>query len=477
MNYGKVVTRFAPSPTGFIHVGNVRTALFAFLQARHAGGTFILRIEDTDKVREVSGSIERITESLRWLGIDWDEGPGKPGPHAPYLQSERLDTYLKYAWELVEKGHAYPDPYTKEEVEMFRKKAETDKRPFLYREHRPTTFADWDGKGALRFKVPEIKRYHWHDAVRGDLEAGEEALDDYVLMKGDGYPTYNFAHIVDDVLMGVTHIMRGEEFISSTPRFLSLYEALGLTPPIFATLPPILRDDRTKKLGKRDGAKDILDYREEGFLPEPMVNYLATLGWAPQGSGSDGGELFSMTDLIRLFDISKVQKAGAAWNEDKLLWLNKEYLKRLPAETALNSVMIRFKQTGIEPPRDVLVRALPTLLERISVWSDLDVLIDRGDLTYLVREPNVSSELLGTIKHLGKVRELLEPVEDWSVDSIKAAVWDFASTTGRADVLAPMRIALSGLQKSPDPFMLAYILGKEETLKRLGLAQENKRNI
>ncbi|MEZ4195556.1 MAG: glutamate--tRNA ligase [Candidatus Paceibacterota bacterium] len=308
-----VVTRFAPSPTGFMHIGGVRTALFAYLFARKHNGKFILRIEDTDKDREVAGSIDHIQESLTWLGINWDFGPNNPGEFGSCIQSERLPVYLKYAKELEAKGLAYADPYTPEEVSAFREQAKVENRPFLFRDHRPETFLPWDGTRPLRLKVPEIKRYTWQDATRGELSAGEEMLDDFILIKSDGYPTYNLAHIIDDHEMGVTHIMRADEFISSMPKFLSLYDALGFTYPTFVTLPPILRDDRTKKLGKRDGAKDILEYRAEGFLPEAMVNFLALIGWNP---GTDQ-EIFSMSELIEAFDISKIQRAGGAFNEEK----------------------------------------------------------------------------------------------------------------------------------------------------------------
>lgn len=248
----KIVTRFAPSPTGFMHVGGIRTALYAYAWAKKHGGKFILRIEDTDKAREVAGSIEHIMESLRWLGITWDEGPDIGGPHAPYIQSERLASYKKYAQILIDKGLAYADPYTEEEVAVFRKKAEEEKRAFLFRDHRIDNPLPWDGTKPLRFKVPEIKPYTWTDAVRGELHAGVEALDDFILIKSDGYPTYNFAHIIDDLEMGVTHIMRADEFVASTPKFLSLYEALEITPPTLVTLPPILGKEGTKKLGKRE---------------------------------------------------------------------------------------------------------------------------------------------------------------------------------------------------------------------------------
>jgi glutamyl-tRNA synthetase len=238
----KVVTRFAPSPTGFMYRRCSHCTFYLFAK-KH--GIF-LRIEDTDKAREVDGSIAHIQESLKWLGIDWDIGPDKPGDFGSVIQSERLATYKEYAEKLIAKGLAYPDPYTQEELDAFRKKAEEEKRPFLYRDHRPETFETWDGTKPLRLKVPEIKRYKWNDAVRGDLEAGEEALDDFILIKSDGYPTYNLAHIIDDLNMGVTHIMRADEFISSMPKFLSLYDALEIPYPVFVTLPPILRDDRSK---------------------------------------------------------------------------------------------------------------------------------------------------------------------------------------------------------------------------------------
>ena len=216
----KITTRFAVSPTGFMHIGGIRTALFSYLWARKNNGTFILRIEDTDKKREVEGATDHIQKSLTWLNLEWDYGPDKPGPFGSCVQSERLSLYKEYAEKLVAKGLAYPDPYTTEELTAFREKAEAEKRPFLYRDHRPETFADWDGEQTLRLKVPEIKRYAWHDAVRGDLEAGEEMLDDIVIIKADGFPTYNFAHIVDDIEMGVTHVLRGDEFISSMPEIL-----------------------------------------------------------------------------------------------------------------------------------------------------------------------------------------------------------------------------------------------------------------
>ena len=224
-------TRFAPSPTGYIHVGNVRAALFPWLLARQQGGTFILRIEDTDRARFVPGAEDLILDTLEWLGLDWDEGPRRSGEYGPYHQSERLEIYHSWAQTLIDKGLAYADPYTPEQVQAFRDEARAAKKAFLYRDYRPENPPAWDGTQPLRFKVTNPKRYTWHDPVMGELSAGPEALDDFILIKADGYPTYNFAHIVDDAEMHITHVIRGLEYISSIPRYLSLYEAFGLTPP------------------------------------------------------------------------------------------------------------------------------------------------------------------------------------------------------------------------------------------------------
>jgi glutamyl-tRNA synthetase len=367
----KVVTRFAPSPTGFMHIGGVRTAIFAWLWARKNNGVFILRIEDTDKKREVAGSIEHIIKSLKWVGVDWDEGVDIGGAHGPYKQSERLDTYVKYAKFLIDKGLAYADPYTEEEIEIFRKQAADEKRPFFYRGHRPENPPVWDGSQPLRFKnFP--KRHKWHDMVRGDLEAGEESVDDIILIKKDGYPTYNFAHIIDDLLMGVTHIFRADEFIASVPNYLALYEALEIQRPEFVTLPPILGESGTKKLGKRDGAKDILDYQQEGYLPEAMFNFLAFIGWNP-GHG-DNREVLSKKEIIELFDVKHIQRGGGRFNEEKLEWLNKEHIKLLPLNVLEENVFTLLPSEMRNP------KIIPVISERISKWSDVSTMVQNGEL-------------------------------------------------------------------------------------------------
>lgn len=470
-----VVTRFAPSPTGFMHVGGVRTALFAWLYARKHGGTFILRIEDTDKAREVAGSIEHIIESLHWLGIEWNEGPDIGGPHAPYLQSDRLAIYKKYALELLEKGYAYPDPFTEEEVEGWRKQAEAEKRPFLYREHRPSTLGTtWDGTVPLRFKVPEIKRYEWEDMTRGTLSAGEEALDDFILIKSDGYPTYNFAHVIDDLLMQVTHIVRGQEFISSTPKFLSLYDALGITAPAFATVPPILGEEGTKKLGKRDGAKDILEYREEGYLPEAMMNFLALLGWHPTETHAEAAhDRLSKDELIQSFDLARVQKGGARFDEEKLLHLNREWLRTLTDHDYL-------ARGGFDTADLKVHKAIPLLKDRAATFAEAHAML-AGELRCLFETPAIDRALLlqkepgdtdgFTKTALSELSVIIETLpEEPGVDAVKEAIMPYADEKGRGPVLWPLRYALSGAERSPDPFTLVSILGKAESLTRIQTA-------
>jgi len=465
-----VRTRFAPSPTGFMHVGNVRTALYAWLFARKHGGQFILRIEDTDKNREVEGSIGHIMECLKWLGIDWDESIDKGGPYEPYLQSARIESHHRYARELIAKGYAYPDPYTQEELEAFRKKAEDEKRPFLFREHRPDSIMEWNGKTPLRFRVPEVKRYTWNDLVRGELTAGEEALDDFILIKGDGYPTYNFAHIIDDYEMKVTHIMRGQEFISSTPKFLSLYDALGFERPEIATMPPIMGEGGNKKLGKRDGAKDLLEYRAEGYLPEAMVNFLALLGWNP---GTDD-EIYSAEELIALFDLSRVQRSGAQFNEEKLLHINQEWMRKLPEADFIR--MGSFEA----PDTERLTRLVPELKERATTLGEARDLV-AGELSYIFTVPELSAELLtakevvpgSTKAHLEHIAaRLMDMPEGTGVEGIKAHLMPYADALtkeegGRGAVLWPLRYALSGKERSPDPFSLIYILGLHEAASRV----------
>jgi len=474
----KVVTRFAPSPTGFLHIGGIRTALFAYLWAKKNSGTFILRIEDTDKEREVPGSIAQIQRSLTWFGIDWDYGPDKPSNEfGSCIQSERLDVYRKYADILINKGLAYPDPYTAEEVNRFREQAINEKRPFLFRRHRPKTFDNWDGTKPLRFKVPEVKRYTWQDEVRGELTAGEEMLDDFILIKADGYPTYNFAHIVDDLEMGVTHVMRGEEFISSQPKFLSLYEAFGVAYPKFVTLPPIMGPDGKKKLSKRDGSKDALEYEADGYLPSALVNFLALIGWNP---GNNRELFFTKQDLIETFDLNGIQKSGGAFNEDKLRWMNKEHIEKTLSETdkfkyvlsALPPAIKDFPQYSEER----VAKLYPTILERVHNKLEIKMALQTGEYDWVFTVPVVNIELLkwkndattaDVRPRLECARDLLEKADFSTPETIKKALWGYAETVGKGELLWPLRVALTGRERSPDPFTGIYMLGKTETLARL----------
>ncbi len=481
----KVVTRFAPSPTGFMHIGGIRTALYAWLFARkEQHGNFILRIEDTDKNREVSGSIPHIVESLKWLGIDWDEGIDIGGPNAPYLQSERLHIYKTYAQKLVDKGCAYPDPYTQSELSELREKAKKEKSPFLFRDYRPKKLEIWDGTKPLRFRAPKIKRYEWNDTVRGHLSAGEEAVDDFILIKNDGYPTYNFAHIVDDIEMGVTHVMRGEEFISSTPKFLSLYEALDVTPPIFVTVPVIFRSGDKKKLSKRDGAKDILEYRDEGFLPEAMMNFLALLGWNPGTTQ----EFFSKSELIEVFDLHRIQLSGAGFDEIKLRSINQYWMRKLSDNDFIVHLNIQIQKSILQNSdfkinNEELKKIIPLLKERAQTFKEAAEML-YGELSHIFIKPSLdrkillakkikdtSDEIIISLERIVKIIETLP--ENVSAESIKEAIMPLANKEeekgkgGRGAILWPLRYALSGEERSPDPFFLIAILGKTEAILRI----------
>ena len=487
-NNKKIVTRFAPSPTGFLHVGGVRTAIYAWLWAKKNNGDFILRIEDTDKVREVQGSIEHIIKSLKWIGLDWAQGPDIGGENGPYVQSQRLDSYRKYAKVLVDKGLAYADPYTEEEVEEFRKKSELEKKPFLFRDYRPENPPAWDGTQPLRLKITNIKSYEWEDMVRGKLKAGPEALDDFILIKKDGYPTYNFAHIIDDLEMGVTHIMRADEFISTTPKFLALYEALEIQRPELVTLPPILGPDGKKKLGKRDGAKDFLEYSKDGYLPDAMLNFLAFIGWNPGGDR----EIFTREELIESFSINKIHISGGQFNVEKLDWINHEHLKLLKKEDQENFVISFIPQNIKKMPgySDEIARKItPIVIERIKKGKDIEEMAENGELDYYFKEPTYEKDNLffknskitenkyeTLSSYLTKLIEILKNNEDFSSNGVKDSIWSYAEEIGRGDILWPMRYALSGVDKSPDPFVLAEILGKEETIKRINKAVDLLKN-
>jgi len=466
----EVRTRFAPSPTGYLHVGGIRTALFAWLVARQTNGKFVLRFEDTDKKREVKGAREHLIESLRALGLDYDEGPDIGGSYGPYTQSERLDRYKEWAQKLIDAGRAYADPYSPEEVQTFREQAQKEKRPFLYRNHRPENPPAWDGSQPLRFKS-EPKAYDRHDEVMGDLHTGPEVIDDFVLIKSDGYPTYNFAHIVDDAEMEITHIIRGQEFLSSIPNYLNLYEALGLAPPKIATVPHIMGPDGKKKLSKRDGAKDVLDYLRDGYLPEALISFIATLGW------NDGTtqEVFTREELLEKFSLDRVQKSGARFDEQRLLWMNGHFIRELaPAELyELCRHYLPSEADSFDEPYRKNVVAL--IQERLKYFAELPSLT-----RFFFVDLPVDMSLIDNNKQLKKfehseLKTLLETARanleqsDFTESDLTTRLNDLLEATGQKPgvLFSLIRIATTQSPASPGLAETLAILGKDRSIDRI----------
>ncbi len=497
-----VRTRFAPSPTGYLHVGGIRTALFAYLVARQAGGQFILRFEDTDKKREVAGSAEHLIASLKAIGIEYDEGPDIGGPYGPYVQSERLKNggnYHQWANKLLNIGRAYVDPYTPDEVQALREQAQKAKQPFLYRNHRPENPSiQWDLGMTLRFKS-DPKAYTWHDAVMGDISTGPEVVDDFVLVKSDGYPTYNFAHIIDDAEMGITHVMRGQEFLSSMPNYLNLYEALGILPksespnpdsyddrerafwnlkpgfyyqPTFAHLPHIMNEQGNKKLGKRDGAKDVLDYIRGGYLGEAMMSFIATMGW------NDGTEqeLFSRDELVQRFSLAKVQRSGARFDEKRLLWVNGQFIRNLPLDELYARTESFWPPSATDADPTYKKQVLALAQERLKTLADLPALT-----SYFFAEPSEDRSLITENKQLKKLQpseinqlitaacEKLSGVEQWDAEHIQAALNELLEETGQKPgiLFSLIRIYTTWAPFSPELPATLALLGKDVTVSRL----------
>lgn len=471
----EAVTRFAPSPTGYIHIGNVRSAIYPYLIARQTGGKMILRIEDTDRERYVEGATELIEDTLKWLGLEWDEGPLVGGPSEPYFQSERRDIYLKWARKLLDSGRAYADPTTPEQIEEYRRQCNEEKKPFLYRNFRPENPPEWEPGMPIRFKtIP--KEYSWHDEVMGDMHTGPEVLDDIILIKRDGYPTYNFAHIVDDAEMGITHVMRGVEYLSSTPNYLALYEALGLERPALVSLPHILAPTGNKKLGKRDGAKSATGYRDDGVLAEAMLNYLACLGW------NDGTEqeIYTKQELIDKFSLERIQNSGARYDETKLLWMNGQWIRRIFDEQGARALYDRtvnfWPEAAENYPEEYRIKVLSIIYDRLKVLSDL-----REMTTYFFTDPEVDIDMVVNNKFLKKLSEAeiesllkvsiakLTELKDWTADSLQTALNDLLAETGRkpAELFSLIRIAVSFASFSPALNLTLEALGREVTLARL----------
>lgn len=467
----KVVTRFAPSPTGYIHVGNVRAALFPWLLAKQADGTFILRIEDTDQARYVEGATDLIVAVLRWLGLDWNEGYIVGGDHGPYIQSERKDIYLKWAQKLIDKNLAYADPYTPEQVNAFREEAKSNKKAFLYRDYRPSDPPIWDGSQPLRLKVVNPKREKWLDPIMGELSAGPEAQDDFILIKSDGLPTYNFAHIVDDFEMNVTYVIRGLEYISSIPKYLSLYEALEIEPPILACMPHILAPDGKKKLGKRDGAKSVTEYREEGILAEAMLNFLASLGW------NDGTEqeIFTKDELIEKFSLDRVQKSGAKFDEKRLLWMNGQWIRKIDIKDLYDRCTNYWPDSAKSANEKYKMNVLKIASERIKKLSDLPQLTN-----FFFEEPKINLSLIQDNKQLGKLTNLeiislLTSAQNklqetnFTEGNITNSLNELLEETDQKPgiLFSLIRISTTWAQFSPGLSESLSLLGKETTISRI----------
>ena len=471
-----VRTRFAPSPTGYLHVGGIRTALFAWLVARQNGGQFILRIEDTDQAREVAGAADHIIASLRALGLEYDEGPDMPGEYGPYFQTQRKASYHEWAQALIDEGRAYADPYSPEEVQKFREQAQAAKKPFLYRNHRPTDPPKWDGTTALRF-LSDPKDYSWHDAVMGDLHAGAEAIDDFVLIKADGLPTYNFAHIIDDHEMAISHVIRGQEFLASTPNYLNLYEALNFERPVLATMPHILGPDGKKKLSKRDGAKDVLDYLRDGFLVEAMVNFIASLGW------NDGTEqeIFSRDELVQKFSLERVQRSGARFDENRLVWMNGHWIRALDLGTVYERSRGFWPESAAGHTDDYKQQVLGLVQERLKYFAELPQLTN-----FFFEDLPVNMALIDDNKQLKKfehseLKALLERAKasleqsDFSAADLTERLNALLEATGQKPgvLFSLIRIATTQAPSSPGLADTLHVLGKEVALRRMAASLDS----
>ena len=474
-----VRTRFAPSPTGFMHLGGVRTALYAYLFAKQNNGQFILRIEDTDQERYVEGATEVIYDTLRACGLDWDEGPDVGGPVGPYIQSERKDTYLPYAEQLVKSGHAYYCFCSKEEIEERKARVEAAGGTWKYDKHclhlAPEDIAAKKAAGipyTIRMNAPTEGETSYSDVVFGDMTfQNAESMDDMVLIKQDGMPTYNFANVIDDHLMGITHVMRGMEYLSSTPRYNYLYTALGWEIPTYIHLPTVMRD-ATHKLSKRSGDAYYSDYMEKGYLTEALINYLALVGWNP---GTDR-EFFTLPELVEAFDVARINKAPGIFDVDKLTWFNAEYIRRMDKQRYLEMVTPWFDKAlagkGIDYPR-----LAELMQERTEIFSRVPEMV-----AFLAELPDYDIELYTHKKmktdaavskaNLEMIRPVLEAIGPWTEQEIHDRVMEAIAAAGLKNgaVLWPLRIAISGQANTPGgAFEIAWLLGKEETLRRLDI--------
>ncbi len=480
----EVRTRFAPSPTGYMHLGNLRTALYTYLFARRNGGKFILRIEDTDQEREVPGAVDLIYKSLRIAGLKHDEGPDVGGPCGPYVQSERRDLYMPYAKQLVESGHAYYCFCTRERLDEARRECEKKGETFKYDKHclnlsREEIQAKLDAGEpyVIRQNIPTTGKASFDDVIYGHVEVDCDTLDDSVLMTADGLPTYNFAKVIDDHLMGITHVMRGNEYLSSAPKYNLLYEAFGWEPPVYVHLTPVMANAQ-RKLSKRAGDPSFEDLLSQGYLTDAIINYLVLLGWSPRGER----EFYTLSELEEVFDLEGLSKSPSIFDSVKLNWFNAEYIRRLDPKDYLE-MAAPWLEKVLDPDRFDFKRLGELLQGRTEVFSQLPGMVD-----FLAEMPEFSIDLYTNKKQksnpdvaraaLAFVRPSLDKIEDWTETELHDRIMEAIPSSGmkNGQVLWPMRIAISGKSSTPGgAFEIAYLLGREETLRRMdaSIAQLN----
>lgn len=486
----QVRMRFAPSPTGFLHIGGLRTALYGYLFAKKNKGKFILRLEDTDIERYVKAAAEAIYDSLKWLGLEYDEGPDIGGPYGPYIQSQRLDIYKKYADELIAKGHAYycfcGEKTLEEmrELQIAKKQApKYDRRCLKLSSKEVQKNLAANKPRSVRMKIPDNRLIEFDDLIRGKISYNTQELDDQIILKSNGYPTYHLAVVVDDHLMKITHVTRTEEWLPSTPKHILLYEYLGWKTPEWVHLPLLLNPDKTK-MSKRKGDVAVEDYIKKGYLPEAMVNFLAFLGWNPglsaEASAKTGKEkeIYSMEELLKDFSLEKVHKAGAIFNIAKLNWYNQYYIKRLPEKELFEKCKTYFPENFEKFSREKIVKMLNLEKERSKTLSKIGESIKfffelpKYDKKLLIWKNSPQEKIKESLKILCDVMDKI-PENKFTKEKLEKLLMPEAEKLDdRGVMLWPLRASLSGQSASPGPFEIAEILGKEEALKRIKYAAE-----
>ncbi len=472
----EVRTRFAPSPTGYMHVGNLRTALYTYLIARQNNGKFILRIEDTDQERYVEGAVDLIYRTMKETGMVWDEGPDVGGNYGPYIQSERRGLYMEYAKELVEKGAAYYCFCDKERLDELKLIHSISKVPHKYDGHcRNLSKEEVEAKLAagvpfvIRQKIPTEGTTTFHDEIYGEITVDNSELDDQILVKTDGLPTYNFANVVDDHLMNITHVVRGKEYLSSAPKYNLLYEAFGWEIPKYVHCAPVMKDAQNK-LSKRNGDASYEDLIKKGYLKDAVLNYIALLGWAPKSEQ----EKFTLEELIQEFDIAGISKSPAIFDNEKLAWLNGEYIKALPAEEFKEKAMPFIRETVKR--EDIDFDALAALLQgRTQILNEIPEMVDFLDTLpeydiALYTHKKMKTNPENSLTSLKETLPVLEGLTEWTQENIHTALFDLIAKLEVKNglILWPLRTALSGKQFTPGGGVeLAYLLGKDETIARI----------